>query len=112
MKQCPELEQTYFKVIARYEKEDLNAFAKLLAICVNALDHQATDFLGELFMTLELGDGRWGQFFTPFQMSQLMAELILGDCRSHIEQKGDISVCEPTCGTGGMVVACANVLIN
>lgn len=112
VKQCPELEQTYFKVIARYQKEDVNAFAKLLAICVNALDYQATDFLGELFMALELGDGRWGQFFTPFQMSELMAELILGDCRSHIEQKGDISVCEPTCGAGGMVIACANVLIN
>ncbi|USR67187.1 hypothetical protein NFC79_21010 (plasmid) [Providencia stuartii] len=64
VKQCPELEQTYFNVIARYERVDLDAFAKLLALCVNALDHQATDFLGAVFMSLELGEGAWGQFFT------------------------------------------------
>ncbi|WP_272537137.1 hypothetical protein [Providencia sp. PROV206] len=64
VKQCPELEQTYFNVIARYERADLDAFAKLLALCVNALDQQATDFLGTVFMSLELGEGAWGQFFT------------------------------------------------
>ncbi|MEY0665666.1 hypothetical protein AB7281_23955 [Providencia rettgeri] len=67
VKKCEELEQTYFNVIARYESADLDAFAKLLALCVNALDHQATDFLGAVFMSLELGEGAWGQFFTPFQ---------------------------------------------
>ncbi|NIH07200.1 hypothetical protein [Providencia rettgeri] len=64
VKKCEELEQTYFKVIARYESADLDAFAKLLALCVNALDQQATDFLGAVFMSLELGEGAWGQFFT------------------------------------------------
>lgn len=98
VKQCPELEQIYFKVIARYERADLDAFAKLLGLCVNALDHQATDFLGAVFMSLELGEGAWGQFFTPFHISQLMANLIIGDCSPIIEQNGYISVSEPTCG--------------
>lgn len=112
VKQCPELEQTYFNVIARYESADLDVFAKLMAICVNALDSQATDFLGELFMSLELGEGAWGQFFTPFHISQLMANLIIGDCSTIIEQNGYISVSEPTCGAGGMVIACANSVLQ
>ncbi|MTC74207.1 N-6 DNA methylase [Providencia sp. wls1919] len=112
VKQCPELEQTYFNVIARYERADLDAFAKLLALCVNALDHQATDFLGAVFMALELGEGAWGQFFTPFHVSQMMSDIIIGDCSKIIDQNGYISVCEPTCGAGGMVIACANTLLN
>ena len=112
VKQCPELEQTYFNVIARYESADLDVFPKLLAICVNALDQQATDFLGAVFMVLELGEGAWGQFFPPFHISQLMADLIIGDCSSIIEQNGYISVCEPTCGAGGMVIACANSVLQ
>lgn len=112
VKKCEELEQTYFKVIARYERADLDAFAKLLALCVNALDHQATDFLGTVFMSLELGEGAWGQFFTPFYVSQLMSDLIIGDCGAIIEQNGYISVCEPTCGAGGMVIACANSVLQ
>lgn len=112
VKQCPELEQTYFNVIARYESADLDAFAKLLALCVNALDQQATDFLGAVFMSLELGEGAWGQFFTPFHVSQLMSDLIIGDCGAIIEQNGYISVSEPTCGAGGMIIACANSILN
>ncbi|WP_257644854.1 N-6 DNA methylase [Providencia stuartii] len=112
VKQCPELEQTYFKVIARYERADLELFVKLLAICVNALDQRATDFLGAVFMSLELGEGAWGQFFTPFHISQLMANLIIGDCSTIIEKNGYISVSEPTCGAGGMVIACANSVLQ
>lgn len=112
VKQCPELEQTYFKVIARYERADLELFAKLLAICVNALDQQATDFLGAVFMSLELGEGAWGQFFTPFHVSQLMSDITIGDCSTIIEQNGYVRVLEPTCGAGGMIIACANTLLN
>ena len=112
VKQCAELEQTYFSVIARYERSDLDVFAKLLALCVQALDHQATDFLGAVFMALELGEGAWGQFFTPFHVSQLMSDLITGDCGAVIEKNGYISVCEPTCGAGGMVIACANSVLQ
>lgn len=112
VKQCSELEQTYFNVIARYENADLDAFAKLLVFCVNALDQQATDFLGAVFMSLELGEGAWGQFFTPFHVSQLMSDMIIGGCGSIIEKNGYISVCEPTCGTGGMVIACANAVLQ
>lgn len=112
VKKCEELEQTYFKVIARYERADLDLFAKLLAICVNALDQQATDFLGTVFMSLELGEGAWGQFFTPFHVSQMMSDITIGDCSAIIEENGYISVCEPTCGAGGMVIACANSILN
>ncbi len=97
-------------MITRYERVDLDAFAKLLALCVNALDQQATDFLGAVFMSLELGEG--GAIFTPFYISELMANLIIGDCSTIIKKNGYISVSEPTCGAGGMVIACANSVLQ
>ncbi|EMX6285788.1 MULTISPECIES: hypothetical protein [Providencia] len=49
-------------------------------------------------MSLELGEGTWGQFFMPFHISQLMANLIIGDYSTIIEKNGYISVFEPMCG--------------
>lgn len=49
-------------------------------------------------MSLELGEGTWRQFFMPFHISQLMANLIIGDYSTIIEKNGYISVSEPTCG--------------
>ncbi|WP_273818533.1 hypothetical protein [Providencia rettgeri] len=49
-------------------------------------------------MSLELGEGTWRQFFMPLHISQLMANLIIGDYSTIIEKNGYISVSEPTCG--------------
>lgn len=47
-------------------------------------------------MSLELGEGTWGQFFMPFHISQLMANLIIGDYSTIIEKMA-ISVCSSQC---------------
>lgn len=57
-------------------------------------------------MNLGLGDSWRGQFFTPFEISKMMAEMLLG---SEIEEKlarGEpLSISEPAAGAGGMVLA-------
>ncbi|SSK55792.1 Uncharacterised protein [Klebsiella pneumoniae] len=40
--------------------------AQLLAHVVNGLQNGFCDFLGNVFMQLELGDKYRGQFFTPY----------------------------------------------
>ncbi|MEQ5149777.1 N-6 DNA methylase [Providencia stuartii] len=79
---------------------------------MGSLARQGGEQSRTVFMSLELGEGAWGQFFTPFHVSQLMSDLIIGDCGAIIEQNGYISVCEPTCGAGGMVIACANAVLQ
>ena len=81
--------------------------AKCFAIVVEALERNPNqDFLGKLYMSLELGNHWKGQFFTPYHVSLACAELVvpknINDDR--------IPLHEPSCGSGGMVVATAQVL--
>lgn len=67
-------EQTYLERARKYSKQELDAFAEMLAEVVIALDNNPDqDFLGELFMALELGNELKGQFFTPYSICKMMA---------------------------------------
>ena len=49
--------------------------AKCFAIVVEALERNPDqDFLGRLYMSLELGNHWKGQFFTPYDVCRCMAE--------------------------------------
>lgn len=66
------------------------------------------DFLGKMFMQLELGNHWKGQFFTPYNICHLMAQLNLDEQKENLERKGWISVCDCCCGAGAMMIAFAN----
>lgn len=63
---CEKREQKYMRIVSRYEKQDVSHMAQLLAHVVNGLEEERSDFLGRVFMQLELGDRYRGQFFTPY----------------------------------------------
>lgn len=66
------------------------------------------DFLGKLYMNLDLGNHWHGQFFTPYHVSECMAKMTIGEeCRKEIEEKGYVSVCDPCVGGGAMLIAAA-----
>lgn len=66
------------------------------------------DVLGDIFGALEVGNSAAGQFFTPFYISELMAQII--GFEDALEKKGFVSVNEPTCGAGGMIIALAKTM--
>jgi hypothetical protein len=86
-------------------------FSKMIAEVAQALVADPTDFLGPLFMELSAG-GELGQFFTPPEVSRLIAAVALADARQKIKDAPDrrISLSEPTCGVGGMILAATSVL--
>lgn len=87
--------------------------AQLLAIVTNALDQNPDqDFLGKLYMNLELGNHWKGQFFTPYSICEMMARVNLDKTKvkQEVEDKGWISICDPACGAGATLVAAANEL--
>lgn len=103
-------EARYMKIIEGYTPEEIQEFPKLLAILAQALEEKPDqDFLGKVFMQLELSNKWKGQFFTPFCVSQLMAEMQLTDMPQIIEKQGWMSVCDPCVGAGGMLLAVAAV---
>lgn len=86
--------------------------ARILHIIVMALENDpGQDFLGKMYMSLELGNHWKGQFFTPYDVCRMMAEMNFGDgIQAEAERKGYISVCDPCVGAGAMLIAAANAM--
>ncbi|WP_238560243.1 N-6 DNA methylase [Serratia plymuthica] len=109
------IEAEYMATINRYEKADAERMAQLLAWLVMGLEQEMGDVLGSLFMELELGNTTIGQFFSPFNVSELLAGLVAGvagDRLAELESKPYIMLSEPTCGAGGMVIAFAKQMLE
>lgn len=85
--------------------------SKLMAIVVMALDENSEqDFLGEMFMNLDLGNHWKGQHFTPYSICKCMAEMEIGaETEENLKQKEYIAVSDPACGAGATLIAAANV---
>ena len=59
-------EKQYMRTIKGYNQGEQQIFPKLFALLVEALeDEPDQDFLGEMFMALNLGNHWKGQFVTP-----------------------------------------------
>lgn len=105
-----EVEEKYLEAVKKYDREELDAFAELLGITKMALTDSTEDFLGQLYMQLEISQDRSGEFFTPFPVSVMMAKMTLGDVSDLLSEKGFITLAEPACGAGGMLIAAAKVI--
>ncbi|ACA31453.1 SAM-dependent DNA methyltransferase [Histophilus somni] len=108
----PNLRERFAHAKARYSDSEFTQLAELLAVTVNALTQKRYDFLGSVFMNLNLGDGYRGQYFTPSHIADLMAKVTLQDCDRIISQQGFVTLSEPTCGSGVMVIGCVNAMFD
>lgn len=83
--------------------------AQMLGIITMALEENPNqDFLGKLYMNLNLGSHWHGQFFTPYHVCELMAKMQIGDgCQAELESKGYLSVGDMCVGAGAMLIAAA-----
>lgn len=108
----PESMERCRKICERYDSDDIKNLHELFRLMVCALEAEFHDFLGAIFMELELGDDRRGQYFTPYCVQSLMARMLIPDIKDTIRREGMITLSEPTCGAGGMVIAYAECLIE
>ena len=104
-------EKRYHDIIGQYSKSEQAVFPELVGILVMALEREPEqDFLGEMFMALELGSHWKGQFFTPYSVCKAMAKINVQDARDKIGMKGYVSVNDPACGAGATLIAARNAL--
>ena len=101
-------EQRYIDVARQYTEEELERFAEMFVLLGDALTEELTDVLGEIYMETGMGNKYTGQFFTPFHLSELCARLDIDPERLAAEDR--ISLHEPACGGGGMVIAACKAL--
>lgn len=106
-------EEWYLQTVKKYNPEEQKIFPELFALIVAGMEeHPDQDFLGELYMQLELGNAKNGQFFTPYSLCKCMAEIILDSelMKAQIKRRGYISINDPACGAGATLVAAAMIM--
>jgi len=108
--QSEELEQKYLDVAKQYTKEQVLIFGEMLALLVSALEEKHQDFLGQVFSMNNFGNAKKGQFFTPYHVSKMMSEINIADIEKHLEERDFVTLSEPCCGSGGMIIAFAETL--
>lgn len=103
-------EKNYLTMAKKYSKAELETVAEMFALIVIGMDENPDqDFLGDLFMNLDLGNQYKGQFFTPYNVCRMMAQMAgTDDIKAKIGQQGWISVNDCACGAGALLVAFAN----
>lgn len=105
-----EREKLYLERAAKYKPAELEQLCDMFFEMVAELDRNPDqDFLGELFMSLGLGNEWKGQFFTPYSVCRMMAAISMGtDLAGRIDADGWVSVNDPACGAGALLIAFAN----
>jgi type I restriction-modification system DNA methylase subunit len=101
-------EPEYLEEAKRWEKSDLELFAEAFASLVWDMEqHPFEDLIGGYYMEFALSSKgqQWnGEFHTPKPICDLMARMTLGNS---LPAEGPITVCEPACGAGAMILSLA-----
>jgi hypothetical protein len=105
-------ERQYLQIAGSYSRADLDRFAHALALVTTELEHDPCDVLGRLYMELELGNERLGQFYTPYDVARLMARMEIRAVVEQVERSGFADVYEPTCGAGSFLIALSKVMLE
>lgn len=108
-------EQEYIRTIKKYGKKEQILFPQLFALTVQGLeDNPKQDFLGEMFMALNLGNHWRGQVFTPYHVCEMMAKMIMSkeEAAAKTEDRGWVGIHDPACGAGATLIAARNVLVE
>ena len=117
--QNKEREERYRQIINGYPKPEQQLLSEVFGMIYLLLssvvydDGAFHDYLGELFMLCNQGNKTTGQFFTPYHISHFMAKVAIDD--GVIEKTKDdeiISISDPCCGGGGMLIAALDTLKN
>lgn len=114
-------EAEYLRLVKRYTKEEMAEFPAMYGALVEAMEPGAADdlaaypsgrdVLGGVFHELELHNHWTGQYFTPYSVARMMAEMTVHDATTAIiAERGYVTAQEPACGSGVMVIALADAL--
>lgn len=112
-------EERYRDIMNKYRPEERELLSEIFTQIYMLLSSVVydnghfSDYLGELFMRCNQGNSKAGQFFTPYHISHFMAKASIGDeVVKKAEDDGILTVCDPCCGGGGMMIAALDVLKN
>ena len=104
-------EEMYLEEAQRWDKDQLLVMGRALAHLIDAMERRPyTDLLGEIYTEWSWNKDkqRTGEYYTPQPVCDLMAQMMITD----IPDKRPITLSEPACGSGRMILASAKVLAD
>jgi type I restriction-modification system DNA methylase subunit len=109
-----DLENEYLRIINSYNKKEIDTIVSLFAYLVILLENsgQPEDILGKVYESLSLNNKKSGQYFTPSEICDLMAEIAPYDDSILFNKYGFVTVSDSSCGSGNTLIAFAKRLIN
>jgi len=108
---APAMEARYMRTVEKRDAAYIRRMPELLGLLQVGI-FEGCDFLGEVSGELGSLNEHMGQFFTPYAVSLVNAQLLIDKdvVESAIAERGYLTLQEPACGAGGMVLAVADVL--
>lgn len=105
------MDEEYRQILSKYG-DNVEPFAELLSIAVDAYEDKIRDFLGECYHELGIENKHAGQFFTPYDVSYCMAKVTIQKDKvmQEIEKQGYTSIADEACGAGCTLLAGVAVL--
>ena len=97
----------YLNTKEKYSNTQFDKFVQMFGLLILALENEVGDVLGEIYMESGSGSKSGGQFFTPFHVSKMVSDLAIGN---DVSENHKLTLNEPSCGGGGMIIAAAKVL--
>lgn len=106
-------EKDYIRIREQYKPDEFKRFGYVFRLLVESLERNPfQDFLGGMYMELEMGSKAHGQCFTPFGVCQAMAAMAMPEehVRRQLDEHGWISINDCACGAGATLIAAAERL--
>jgi type I restriction-modification system DNA methylase subunit len=113
MLELPLNPQGFKTTLDRYTYEQGRELGRLFNLYLQAVEELPfRDILGTLFMKLDINSVRNGEFFTPFCIAEMMAMMTFDreEFLRLVKERGEVSVCDPACGSGVMLLAFGKVV--
>jgi type I restriction-modification system DNA methylase subunit len=103
-------EAEYLEEAKHWERPELELFGSALGALIAEMETRPfEDILGNYYMDCALSTKgkQWnGEFHTPKTICDLMAQITLRENKT-VPAEGPITVCEPACGAGAMILSLA-----
>lgn len=101
-------EEAYLAIVKEVGSDAMQEFKRLFELYQELLTVDSwNDWFGVIYMESIGGDSKKGQFFTPYDVSLMCAKMSVGFSQ---DDDSPITINEPSCGAGGMIVAALEVL--
>lgn len=103
-------EDQYITTAKKYSSEEIKMLCDMAGALTEVMEERFGDILGEIYMKSGCGSRQTGQFFTPYHLSYLSANLVIESQFDQIVKNDHIELNEPSTGGGGFLIAFAQVL--